>query len=162
MNDGRFLSADIDPIKDTNVNQLKDRALVLIRDELNADTSLSAAASVAIISEYDGMGPDALLTQLRTFSLMLSALKNEDVYQEMLSILAALLRSGIYKVDGAAMDAILVRRDAIQVDIDGQLTLIGSMDAELLTSLSLGKESRETERQLSVIGRLVKSRTEDN
>jgi hypothetical protein len=160
MHHGRFLSADIDPAKETNLNRVREQGLVLIRDGLTANPSLHAVASAAILNDYDDMGPEALLQQLKAFSLILDALKATDHFQEMVSILASLLRSGIYKVDGAAMDVITVRRDAIRVDIDGKSTLIGSVPGDLLTILSLGKESRETERQLMVIGDLVKSRSD--
>ena len=80
----------------------------------------------------------------------------------MLTLLANLLRTGIYKVDGEALDAVTVRRDAIQVVVEGKSTLIGTVNGEFLTILSLGKESRETKRQLMVIDKLVKRRNDEN
>jgi hypothetical protein len=160
MHDGRFLSADIDPAKEANLNQLREQGLALIRDGLNGNPSLFATASAAILSDYDDMTPEELLKQLKAFSLTLNALDDTGGYREMVTILAGLLRSGIYRVDGAAMDAITVRRDAIRVDIDGKSTLIGSVPGDLLTILSLGKESRETDHQMQVISDLVNVRSE--
>ncbi|MBC2710395.1 MAG: hypothetical protein HGJ94_05170 [Desulfosarcina sp.] len=162
MKDSRFLSADIDPAKDTNVKKLKEQALQLIHQELTEDQKLHDDAAVAILNDYDGMGAEAFLKQLRTYSLILNALKNKAGFQEMATLLANLLRTGLYKVDGEAMDAVTVRRDAIQVDIGGKSTMIGTVNGEFLTILSLGKESRETERQLMVIDKLVKRRSEEN
>ncbi len=162
MKDCRFLSADIDPAKDTNVDTLKEQALQLIHRELTEDQKLHDDAAVAIQNDYDNMGADAFLQQLRTYSLVLNALKKKAVFPEMLALLTNLLRTGIYKVDGGALDAVNVRRDAIQVEIDGKSTLIGTVDGEFLTILSLGKENRETERQLVVIDQLVKRRNDKN
>jgi hypothetical protein len=162
MKDSRFLSADIDPAKDSNVNQLKERALQLIHQALTDDQRLHDAAAVAVLNDYDDMEPGAFLKQLRTYSLTLNALKDEVVAPEMLTILVKLLRVGVYAVKGEALDAVTVRRDALQVDIEGKSTIIGSVNSELLTILSLGKESRQTERQLMVIDRLVKHRSDAN
>ena len=160
--DRRFLSADIDPAKDTNVSNLKQQAMQLIHQELAEDQKLHDDAAVAIMNNYDGMGAETFLKQLHTYSLILNALKNKVVFQEMATLLANLLRAGIYKVDGEALDAVAVRRDAIQVHVDGKSTMIGTVNGELLTILSLGKENLETERQLMVIDRLVKRRNDKN
>lgn len=162
MKDSRFLSADIDPARDSNVNRLKEQALQLIHQELTDDQSLHDAAVIAVSNVYDDMGVEAFLKQLCTYNQILNALKEKTVFQEMLTILVNLLRTGVYKVAGEALDAVTVRRDALQVDIDGKSTIIGSVRGELLTILSLGKESRETERQLMVIDRLVKRRNDAN
>ena len=162
MKDSRFLSADIDPARDTNVNNLKEQALQLIHQELTEDRKLHDDAAVAILNDYDGMGAETFLKQLHTYSLILNALKNKVAFHKMVNLLANILRAGIYKVDGEALDAVTVRRDAIQVHVDGKSTMIGTVNSELLTILSLGKESRETERQLMVIDRLVKRRNDEN
>ncbi len=162
MKDSKFLSADIDPAKDTNVNNLKEQALKLIHQELTEDRKVHDDAAVAILNDYEDMGPKAFLKQLRAYSLCLQALREKTIFQEMVTLLANLLRAGIYKVDGEALDAVTVRRDAIQVDINDKSTMIGTVNGELLTILSLGKESRETERQLMVIDRLVKHRNDEN
>jgi hypothetical protein len=160
--DRRFLSADIDPARDTNLSNLKDRAMKLIHQALAEDQKLHDDAAAAILNDYDGMGADTFLKQLHTYSLILDVLKNRAVFKEMATLLANLLRAGIYKVDGEALDAVTVRRDAIQVHVDGRSTMIGNVNSELLTILSLGKENRETERQLTVIDRLVKQRNDNN
>ena len=162
MKDSRFLSADIDPAKDTNVNNLKEQALLLIHQSLTEDQKLHDDAAVAVLNDFDDMGAEVFLKQLRTYRLVLDALKEKDVFQEMVGLLANLLRAGIYKIDGEALDAVTVRRDAIQVNIDGKSTIIGTVNGEFLTILSLGKESREAERQLMVIERLVKRRNDMN
>jgi hypothetical protein len=160
--DRRFLSADIDPARDTNLSNLKDRAMKLIHQALAEDQKLHDDAAAAILNDYDGMGADTFLKQLHTYSLILDVLKNRAVFKEMATLLANLLRAGIYKIDGEALDAVTVRRDAIQVHVDGRSTMIGNVNSELLTILSLGKENRETERQLTVIDRLVKQRNDNN
>jgi hypothetical protein len=160
--DFKFLSADIDPATDTNVSILKEQAMTLIHQELAGDPKLHDNAAAAILNDYDGMGAKAFLEQLRTYSLILNGLKNKVVFQEMATLLANLLRAGIYKVDGEALDAVTVRRDAIQVHVNSQSTMIGTVNAEFLTILSLGKESRETERLLMVMDRLVNCRDEKN
>ena len=162
MKDSNFLSADIDPAKDTNVNHLKEQVLKLIHQELTEDQKLHDDAAVAVLNDYDDMGAEAFLKQLRAYSRILHALKKKPVFQEMGTLLANLLRTGIYKVDGQALDAVTVRRDAVQVDIDDKSTMIGAVNGEFLTILSLGKESRETERQLMAIDRLVKRRNDEN
>jgi hypothetical protein len=134
----------------------------LIHQAFSEDQRLHDAAAVAILNDYDDMGADTFLKQLRTYSLILNALRKDAVFQEMLTILMNLLRTGVYRVSGEALDAVTVRRDALRVDIDGKSTLIGNVNGELLTILSLGKESRETERQLMVIDRLVKCRNDAN
>ena len=162
MKDSRFLSADIDPAKDSNVNSLKEQALQLIHQALTDDQQLHDDAAIAILNDYDDMGADTFLKQLRTYSLIMSAMKKKAVHEKMQALLVKLLRTGIYKVSGEALDAVTVRRDALQVIVDGKATIIGTVSAEFLTILSLGKESRETERQLMVIDRLVKFRNEAN
>lgn len=160
MKDSRFLSADIDPARDSNVDKLREQALQLIHQALTDDQKLHDDAVAAILNDYDDMGADAFLIQLRTFSKILNTLKQKVVFKEMATLLANSLQTGIYKVNGQALDAISVRRDAIQVDIDGRSTIIGTVSGEFLTILSLGKESRETERQLMVIDKLVKHRSD--
>jgi hypothetical protein len=162
MKDSRFLSADIDPAKESNVNSLKEQALQLIHQALTEDQRLHDDAAIAILNDYDDMGAEAFLKQLRTYSLVMNAMEKNAVRDKMQKLLITLLRAGIYKVSGEALDAVTVRRDALQVSIDGNSTIIGTVNAEFLTILSLGKESRETERQLMVIDRLVKFRNEAN
>lgn len=162
MNHSRFLSTDIDPAQDTNVNNLKEQALNLIHQELAQDQELHDAAAVAILNDYEDMGAETFLKQLRTYTLTLNTLKSSAVFQKMLVLLVNLLQAGIYKVNGEALDAVSVKRDAIQVEIDGKSTIIGTVNSELLTILSLGKESRETERQLKVIDRLINHRSDQN
>lgn len=162
MKDSSFLSADIDFARNTHVNKLKEKALQLVHRELSGDRKLRDDAAVAILNDYDHMGAEAFLKQLRTYSLLLDALKGTAAFKEVATILAKLLRTGIYNVDGEALDAVTVRRDAIQVDVGGKSTMIGNVDGEFMTILSLGKESRETLRKLMVIDRLVKCRNEKN
>ena len=158
----KFLSTDIDPTRNTNLGNLRNQAMKLIHQELNEDQKLHDDAAVAILKDYDGMGADTFLKQLHTFTLILNVLEDNIVFQEMTTLLANLLRAGIYKVDGEALDAVTLRRDAIQVHVDGRSTMIGAVNGELMTILSLGKESRETERHLMVIDRLVKRRNDKN
>ncbi len=160
--DRKFLSADIDPAREANLGNLRDQAMKLIHQELNEDQKLREDAAVAILKDYDGMGAGTFLKQLHTYTLILNVLKDKDVFQEMATLLSNLLRAGIYKVDGEALDAVTLRRDAIQVQVDGRSTMIGAVNGELMTILSLGKESREAERQLMVIDRLVKRRNDEN
>lgn len=162
MTDSSFSFADIDPAKETHVNHLKEQVLRLVHQVLADDRNLHDDAVAAIVADYDGMGAEPFLKQLRSFSLVLDALQGTEHAQPMARLLADLLRAGIFKVDGAALDAISVRRDAIQVDIDGKSTIIGTVYGEFLTILSLGKESREAERQLKVIDRLVRDRNGSN
>ena len=107
------------------------------------------------------MGPDTLLKQLRSYTLILDALKEKKGYQEIQSHLANLLRIGINKVDTDALDAVTVGRDAVQVDVNGKSTIIGSLYNEFVTILALVKESRETEKQLVAIEQLIKRRNDD-
>ncbi len=162
MNDSRFLSADIDPAQDANVNILKTQALELIHQAFTENKELHDDAAVAILNDYEDMQAETFLKQLRAYSLILSALKGNAVFGEMLQLLTNLLRAGIYKVNGRALDAVTVKRDAIQMEIENKSTIIGFVNGELLTILSLGKESRETERQLMAIDRLVRQRSDDN
>ncbi len=157
-----FLSVDIDPARNTKFSNLREQAFQLIHQSLTEDQRLHDDAVVAVLNDFDDMGAKAFLKQLRTYSRILNALKEKAVFQEMRTLLANLLRTGIYKVAGEALDAVTVRRDAIQVDIDGNSTIIGSVNAEFLTTLSLGKESRETERQLMVIDQLIRRRSDEN
>ena len=158
MSHSRYLSADIDPNTDTRVNDVREQILALIHDALKGDDALHNTAQLAIMEDFDGMEAHALLKQLRAYSLILDTFRDTARFQEMVDLLADLLRSGIHKVDGAALDALFVRRDAIQVDVGGKRTIIGTINGELLNVLSLGKESRETERQLLAIERLVAHR----
>jgi hypothetical protein len=160
--DRRFLSADIDPAKPTNVSNLKEQALQLIHQELAGNQKLRDDAVAAILKDFEGMGAEVFLKQLHTYSLIINTLKNKVVLDEMVPLLANLLRAGIHKVDGKALDAVTVRRDAIQVIVDGKSTMIGTVNGQLLTILSLGKENRETERQLMGIERLVEHRNDKN
>lgn len=162
MEYARSLSSGIDPSQYSRLNSMKEQALRIIDRALIWDRNLRDAAATAIRNEYDDMGADAFLKQLRTYCLILDALKKQDVFDQMLTLLVNLLRTGINKVDGEALDAVTVRRDALQVDIDGKSTLIGSVSPDLLTILSLGKESRETQRQLMAIEKLVERRSDEN
>lgn len=156
MKDRRYLSVDIDPAAQIDGDSLKQRALQLIGQELSADRRLHDAAVAAVCADFDGMGAVALLERLRTYRLILDGLKaKKDAWPVMLMLLTNLLRRGIGKLDGCTLDAVSVRRDAVQVETDGKSTLIGSLPADILTTLSLSKESRETERQLTVIDKLV-------
>lgn len=161
MKESRFISADIDSTVDTRVDNLKAEALELVQQALADGDNLHEDAAAAILNDLAGMGAKAFLKQLRTYSLLLNALKEKAVFPQMLTLLANLLRTGIYKVDGEALDAVTVGRDAIQVEIDGKVTIIGTVNAEILTILSLGKESREAERQLLVMDQLVKRRNSE-
>jgi hypothetical protein len=162
MNASRFLSADIDPALDANVNIRKEQALQVIHQELAEDKNLHDQGAVAILNDYEDMPAETFLKQLRIFSQILNALKGKGVYGKTLNLLADLLRAGIYRVDDRALDAVSVKRDAIQVEIENKTTIIGPVDTELLTILSLGKESLETARQLMAIDRMVKQRNADN
>jgi hypothetical protein len=115
MKDSRFLSADIDPARNANVDQLKEQALQLIDQELTDDQGLHDAGVVAVSTVFDDMGAEAFLNQLCTYNLILNALQEKVVFEEMLVLLVNLLRTGVYKVAGEALDAVTVRRDAIQV-----------------------------------------------
>jgi hypothetical protein len=158
--DKKLFSAAPDATDAAGVNRLKEQALQLIHQELTEDRKLHDDAAVAVLNDYDDMGAETFLKQLRTLCLVLDALRHKPVFREMLTLLAGLLRAGIYKVDGSALDAVMVKRDAVQVEIDGKATLIGSVNGELLTILSLGKESRETERQLITIEKLTRLRSD--
>jgi hypothetical protein len=155
MKDDGYLSADIDPAKGTNVSSLKAQALALVRRELTADPNLHDDAEIAILNDYDGIGGEEFLKRLCTFSRILDRLEKKDAFQEMLSRLAGLLRIGICKVSGEALDAVTIRRDGIQVDIGSKSTLLGTMNGELLTIVSLGKEIRLTEQQLAMVEKLI-------
>lgn len=160
MKERRYLAADIDPAAAANVQRCRQQALQLIFREFSDDRRLHEDAAAAVDTGYDGMRPAALLEQLRTYSRILEALKsNTERLQEMGALLATLLRAGIYKVDGAALDAVTVRREVIQFEIDGQTRLLRILNSDILTILSLSKESRETERQLLVVDRLVNDRS---
>ncbi|MGD9310015.1 MAG: hypothetical protein PVG51_12780, partial [Desulfosarcina sp.] len=143
MNASRFLSADIDPALDANVNIRKEQALQLIHQELAEDKNLHDQGAVAILNDYEDMPAETFLKQLRIFSQILNAVKGKGVYEKTLNLLADLLRAGIYRVDDRALDAVSVKRDAIQVEIEKKTTIIGPVNTELLTILSLGKESLE-------------------
>jgi hypothetical protein len=162
MKDSRFLSADIDPAIDANVARQKQEALRLVRDSLTADRKLREDAAMALSLDYADMGPEAFSLQLRMYSLILDAFENKRDYRQMAGLLGDLLRTGIYRVDGRALDAITIRRDAVELSIDGRSTLIGNMKGELLGILSLGKESRETERRLALIDQLVQQPRDEN
>jgi hypothetical protein len=162
MKDRRFLSADIDPAIDANVEKLKRQAQQLVEETLTADRKLRDAAAEAISGDYADMGPEAFLERLRMYSLILDAFENKRNSRQMAGLLGDLLRTGISKVDGRAMDAVTIRRDAVELNIDGRSTLIGNVNSELLGILSLGKESREMERRLAVIDRLVRRPGEEN
>ena len=161
MENGR-LFAEIDPGPAARVNDLKERALNLIHREFAEDSGLHDAAAVAVLNDYDEMAAKTFLKQLHTYCLILGALKDKASRGEMRPLLVKLLQAGIHKVDGQVLDALTVERDAVRIQIDGKSTLIGSVDAELLSVLTLGKESRETERQLLAIDRLVRLRSDEN
>ncbi len=162
MSDNRYMSSDIDPNTDTHVNDVREKVLGMLHGALKGDDTLHNAAQLAILNDFDGMDAQAFLKQLRTYSLILDAFRETAAFPEMVGLLANLLRSGIHKVDGSAMDCLSVRRDAIQMNVDGNSTIIGTINGELLSILSLGKESREAERQLRMIERLVAHRNEEN
>lgn len=162
MMEKRFLSTDIDSSKESQWNKLKERSLHLIHRELKDEQQLHDDAAVAVLNDYDNMGPAEFLQQLLTFSLVLDTLKHSSVFYQIQTHLANLLRKGVHNVSGQALDAISVRRDAIQMDVDGKSTLIGSVDNEFLTILSLGKESRETQLQLMAVGKLVEQRNTES
>lgn len=161
MKDDRYLSADIDPAKSTNVSRLKTQALALVRRELTSDPNLHDDAEIAILNDYDGIGAEELLKRICTFCQLLDRLEKKDALQEMVSLLASLLRIGIYKVSGEALDVVTIRRDGIQVDIGSKSTLLGSMNSELLTIVSLAKESRMTEQQLAMVEKLIKEHSNE-
>jgi hypothetical protein len=157
-----FLSADIDPATNNIVGDLKKTALALVRHEFSNNRKLHDDATVAIRNAYDNMGAQALLKQLCTISLVLDALEEKPSFREMAEILTNLFRIGIFKVSGESLDAVTVRRDAMQMVVDGKSTLIGKMNGELLSILSMGKESRETEQQLEAIEGLVRHRNAES
>ena len=157
-----FLSMDIYSSKNSHLSKLKEKALNLVHQELGENKQLHDDATVAILNDYDNMGPAAFLQQLLTYSLVLDKLKKSSAFYKIRTHLVNLLRKGIYKVSGETLDSITVRRDAIQVEVDGKSTLIGFVDNDLLTILSLGKESRETQLQLIAVGRLVEHRNSEN
>jgi transcriptional regulator with XRE-family HTH domain len=161
MKDYRYLSADIDPAQSTNVSRLKTQALALVRRELTSDPNLHDDAEIAILNDYDGIGAEELLKRICTFCQLLDRLEKKDAWQEMVSLLASLLRIGIYKVSGEALDVVTIRRDGIQVDIGSKSTLLGTMNSELLTILSLAKESRMTEQQLAMVETLIKEHSHE-
>ena len=156
------LSANIDAAHSDRVNDLKEQALNLIHQELSHDSRLHDDAAVAVLNDYEEMAANRFRKQLRTYCLILGALTGKAAFDEMLALLVKLLQDGIYKVDGEALDAVTVKRDSVRVDIEGQSTLIGAVHPDLLSVLSLGKESRETERQLKAIDRLVRLRSDEN
>ncbi|HSO19015.1 MAG TPA: hypothetical protein VLT88_06140, partial [Desulfosarcina sp.] len=162
MNSDRYLPDDIDPTRKDNVITLKERALGVIHRELAGMGQLHDDAAVAVLNDYDEMPAETFLKQLRTFNLILDALKAGTAFQEMLTLLSSLLRAGVDRVDGAALDALTVKRDAVKFEIDGKTTMIGSVVGEWLTILTLAKESRDTERQLSAMERLVRHCSDDN
>lgn len=162
MTDERYMSADIDPASRVNVNRLRARALALIRRELTTDPTLLDDAEIAILNDYDEMDAKSLLTQLIVFSLILNHLQKSDGYRDMVSLLTSLLRIGIHRVSGEALDAVTIRRDGIQVDIQGKVTLLGTMNSELLTIVSLGKEGHMTEKQLRTVETLIKTPNHEN
>ena len=162
MKDDRYLSADIDPTNSTNVSSLKTQALALVRRELANDPNLHDDAEIAILNDYDGIGAEEFLKRICTFSRILDRLEKKDTFHEMLSILASLLRIGIYKVSGEALDAVTIRRDGMQVAIGRKMTLLGTMNSGLLTIVSLGKESRMTEQQLAEVEKLINEHSDEN
>jgi hypothetical protein len=162
MEDSRFLSADIDPAIDANVAKQKQQALQLVQETLAGDRKLRDDAAMALSVDYADMEPEAFLEQLRIYSLILDAFENKQNSRQMTALLTDLLRTGIYQIDGRALDAVTIRRDAIELNIDGRSTLFGNVNGELLGILSLGKESRETERRLAVIDQLVQQPVDEH
>jgi hypothetical protein len=162
MTEKRFLPTDIDSSKELAWNKLKEQALYLVHHELREKQKLHDDATVAVLNDYDSMGPKAFLQQLLTFSLVLGTLKNRASYKKMQAYFAELFRYGISRISGNALDTISVKRDAIKFVIDGKSTLIGSVDNELLTILSLAKESRETQLKLKAVSNLVEQRNTEN
>jgi hypothetical protein len=80
----------------------------------------------------------------------------------MVGLLADLLRIGIYKVSGEALEAVTVLKDGLKIAVGRKTTLLGTMHSELLTVVSLGKESRMTEQRLVAVEKMVGDPTEDN
>jgi hypothetical protein len=162
MTEKHLLPTDIDSSEELAWNKLKEQALYLVHQELREKQPLHDDATVAVLNDYNNMGPGEFLQQLLTFSLVLGTLKNRASFPKMQAYFAELFRYGISKVSGKALDVIMVRRDAIQAVIEGKSTLIGSVDNELLTILSLAKESRETQLQLRAVSNLVAQRNTEN
>lgn len=162
MNQNQYMSADIDPASGTTIKYLKTQALALIRRELTTDFNLHDDAQIAVLADYDGMDAESFLNQLRTFSLILNQLENKDAYQQMVNILAGLLRIGIYKVSGDALEAVTILRDALKIKVGHRTTLVGTMNRELSMIVSIGKEACLTEKRLAVIEKLINQPTDEN
>ena len=157
-----LISTGIDPGHAACVNDLKEQALNLIHRVFADDQRLHDDAAVAVLNDYEEMAAQTFVKQLRTYCMVLRAQDNKAAFQEMRFLLVNLLKAGIHKVDGQALDGLTIERDAVRMEVDGKSTLIGSVEAELLSVLTLGKESRETERQLMAIDRLVRLRNDAN
>ena len=162
MKDARYLSTDIDPSIGVHVKRLKSRALSMVRRELYKDPDLHDDAEIAVLAEYDGMDAASFLNQLCTFSVILNNLERKDAYPEMVSLLASLLRIGIYKVSGKALDAVTILQDGIKMEVGRKVTLLGTMNNELLTIVSLGKESHMTEQRLWTVEKLINVPDKEN
>ncbi|WP_419657000.1 uncharacterized protein Dvar_61320 [Desulfosarcina variabilis str. Montpellier] len=162
MNDHQYLSADIDPASGARLNRLKSQALALIRRDLITDPNLHDDAEIAVLADYDGMDANAFLAQLRTFSLILNHLEKNDAYQEMIRLLAGLLRLGICKVSPEALDAVTILRDGLRMNVDRRVTLLGTMNRELSMIVSACKETFITEKRLGAIEKLINAPTQEN
>ena len=157
----RYLSADIDPLIRANLKSAKARALSLVRREFCADPSLHDDSEIAILADYDGMGPLSLLNQLCTFSRMLSHIKQKTICREMTSLLATLLRAGICDVSTGALEAVEVFQNGLKISAANNVTLLGSMNNELLEIVRGAKESRMTEYRLSVVEKWINSPSQE-
>jgi hypothetical protein len=155
MKDNRYLSADIDPATGERVNRLKSKALALVRRELTTAPDLHDDAEVAILNDCDGMDGVSLVNLLRTFSLVLNHLERKQIYQKMAGLLAGLLRVGIHKMTGDALDSVTIQREGLKMQVGGKTTLVGTMNNELLSIVSLGKESHMMERRLEMVEKLI-------
>lgn len=158
----QYLSADIDPASGTMIKNLKTQALALIRRELTTDFDLHDDAQIAVLADYDGMDAESFLNQLRTFSLILNQFENKDAYQQMVNLLAGLLRIGIHKVSGDALEAVTILRDALKIQVGHRTTLVGTINRELSMIVSIGKEASFTEKRLAMIDKLINQPTDEN
>ncbi|BBO88924.1 hypothetical protein [Desulfosarcina ovata] len=155
VRDEQLLLTDTHIADHIRANQAKAAALALAQDTLVHDPALHDIAAMAISCDYGVMDADALLKQLRAIVILIETFKNKPRFLEMQRLLMVLLRAGIHRVNGAAMDVLTLWRDAIQVDIGGKVTILGNLDDDFLNILSMGKETREAERQLTAIDQLV-------
>jgi hypothetical protein len=162
MKDDRYLSADIDPSADVRMQRVKAQALALIRCELTTDPNLYDDAESAILADYDGMDAKSFLNQLCTFSLILNHLEKKEAYQPMVSLLASLLRIGICKVSNDALEAVTIFQNGLKIKVGSHVTLVGTMNSELLAIVSQIKEIQMIEQRLAMVEKLINQPTEEN